>query len=150
MWTIGARPARWTGSGRLRLVTGGSRQEPDWIARNGDGWMTYPRELPVQARVVENYRTQVRSAGRHDKPVMQPLYIDLAEDPSTPPSPIHLGYRLGAKPLREYLEALEQIGVNHVALNLRFNRADIETTLHRLADALLPQFRTEPDSTVTL
>ena len=54
--------------------------------------------------------------------------------------PIHLGFRAGALYLREYLKALETIGVNHVALNLRFNRADIETTLNRLADAILPEF----------
>ena len=26
------------------LITGGSQQDPDWIARNSDGWMTYPPE----------------------------------------------------------------------------------------------------------
>ena len=30
--------------------------------------------------------------------------------------------------------------MNHVALNLRFNQADIETTLKRLADDILPDF----------
>ncbi|WP_293155676.1 hypothetical protein [Okeania sp. SIO2C9] len=34
----------------------------------------------------------------------------------------------------------EEIGVNHVALNLRFNKADIDTTLKRLADENLPDF----------
>ncbi len=30
-------------SGKLALlVTGGSQQDPDWIARNGDGWDTHP------------------------------------------------------------------------------------------------------------
>lgn len=125
------------------LITGGSRQDPDWIARNGDGWMTYPRERVAQARVVDDYRARVRAAGRHDKPVMQPLYIDLAEDPSTPLIPIHLGFRLGVRALCDHLEALEEIGVNHVALNLRFNRADVETTLQRLADGLLPRFPSE-------
>ena len=30
--------------------------------------------------------------------------------------------------------------MNHVALDLRFNQTDIETTLQRLADELLPDF----------
>lgn len=34
----------------------------------------------------------------------------------------------------------EEIGVNHIALNLRFNKADIDTTLKRLADDILPDF----------
>ena len=71
---------------------------------------------------------------------MQPLYVDLTEDPDTQPQPIHLGFRLGVNHLRDYLRSLEQIGMNHVALNLRFNQADIETTLKRLADDILPDF----------
>jgi len=71
---------------------------------------------------------------------MQPLYIDLTEDPNTPPQSIHLGFRLGVNHLRTYLKSLEEIGVNHVALNLRFNRANIETTLKRLAENILPAF----------
>jgi len=77
---------------------------------------------------------------------MQSLYVDLPEDPETPPQPIHLGFRLGAHHLRNYLKSLEEIGVNHVALNLRFNQADIETTLKRLADDILPDF-SGPDFT---
>ena len=74
------------------------------------------------------------------KPGMQPLYIDLAEDPDTPAQPIHLGFRSGVNALRNYLQSLETIGVNHVALNLRFNRSDIETTLRHLADELVSEF----------
>ena len=54
--------------------------------------------------------------------------------------PLHLGFRLGSRRLKNYLKSLEEIGVNHVALNLRFNEADIETTLKRLADDILPEF----------
>ncbi|MEM9150940.1 MAG: LLM class oxidoreductase [Cyanobacteria bacterium P01_F01_bin.3] len=122
------------------LITGGSRQAPEWIAKNGDGWMTYPRNLPVQAQVIRDWRSQVEAVGAPQKPIMQPLYVDLADDPDSPPHPIHLGFRLGINSLRSYLTSLEQIGMNHVALNLRFNRADIETTLTRIADDILPNF----------
>jgi len=122
------------------LITGGSQQDPKWIAQNGDGWMTYPRNTVVQARVIHDWRSRLQALGSPDKPVMQPLYIDLAEDPKTPPRPIHLGFRLGTEHLRAYLKSLEEIGVNHVALNLRFNETDIETTLKRLANDILPDF----------
>ena len=122
------------------LVTGGSRQDPEWIAQHADGWMTYPRALPAQANVIADWRERVRAVSEYDKPVMQPLYIDLLDEPSAPPQPIHLGLRLGVDHLLSYLQALEDIGVNHVALNLRFNQTDIETTLQRLADDLLPTF----------
>ena len=38
------------------------------------------------------------------------------------------------------LEKLEKIGVNHVAINLRFNQANIEKTLEKLARDVLPHF----------
>ena len=122
------------------LITGASQQAPEWIARNGDGWMTYPRNPVVQARIIRDWRSRVEALGSAAKPMMQPLYVDLTEDPDTQPQPIHLGFRLGVNPLRAYLRSLEQIGMNHVALNLRFNQADIETTLKRLADDILPDF----------
>ena len=128
-------------SGKLPLlITGGSQQAPEWIAQNGDGWMTYPRDTVMQARVIRDWRVRVEALDGVDKPIMQPLYVDLTEDPDTRPQPIHLGFRLGVNALRAYLKSLEQIGMNHVALNLRFNQANIETTLKRLADDILPEF----------
>lgn len=128
-------------SGKLPLlITGGSQQDLEWIAQNGDGWMIYPRDTVVQAQIVREWRSRVEAVGRPAQPIMQPLYVDLAEDPETPPQPIHLGLRLGTQHLRTYLKSREEIGVNHVALNLRFNQMDIETTLKRLADDLLPDF----------
>lgn len=128
-------------SGKLPLlITGGSQQDPNWIAQNGDGWITYPRNTAAQAQVIRDWQARVEAAGKPAKPVMQPLYVDLVADPQAPPRPIHLGFRLGVNHLRQYLKSLEQIGMNHVALNLRFNQADIETTLKRLADEILPDF----------
>ncbi|MBB6430331.1 LLM class oxidoreductase [Algisphaera agarilytica] len=122
------------------LVTGGSQQNPDWVAQHGDGWMTYPRNLDAQAHVIQDWQQRVEAAGRAPQPVLQTVYIDLAENPDTPPQPIHLGMRLGMNHLLDYVKSLEAIGVNHLALNLRFNQADIDQTLHRLADDLLPHF----------
>ena len=128
-------------SGKLPLlITGGSQQDPDWIARHGDGWMTYPRDPALQAQVIQDYRDRVGAAGRSAQPMMQPLYIDLVDDDGMRPQPIHLGFRLGMRQLRDHLGRLQDIGMNHVALNLRFNQANIEQTLARLADELLPDF----------
>jgi luciferase-type oxidoreductase len=128
------------------LITGGSQQYPDWIARHGDGWITYPRGTAAQARIISDWRARVEAAGGPAKPAVQSLYIDLTKAPQAPPQPIHLGFRLGAHHLRAYLKSLEEIGVNHVALNLRFNQADTEQTLQRLADDILPEF-SGPDLT---
>ncbi|MEL6453391.1 MAG: LLM class flavin-dependent oxidoreductase, partial [Cyanobacteria bacterium J06623_5] len=122
------------------LITGSSRQGPEWIVQHGDGWITYPRNLAAQEQLIRAWQDRVTTFGRAAKPVMQPLYIDLTEDAEAPPRPIHLGFQLGIKQLRSYLKLLEKIGVNHVALNLRFNQANTEATLKRLADDILPEF----------
>ncbi|SFR47452.1 luciferase-type oxidoreductase, BA3436 family [Yoonia tamlensis] len=122
------------------LITGGSQQSPEWVAQNGDGWMTYPREAHTQGRVVAQYRQQISSTGGMDKPVMQSLYVDVLGDANAPAKPIHLGFQSGTRFLRSYLAEIQSLGINHVALNLRFNGADIETTLKRLADDILPDF----------
>ena len=128
-------------SGKLPLlVTGGSQQDANWIAQNGDGWMLFPRNTAMQAQIIADWRSQITAASRPDRPVMEPLYIDLVEDPNTPPLPIHLGLRLGVKHLKNYLKSRQAIGINHVALNLRFNKADITTTLKTLAEEVLPDF----------
>ena len=122
------------------LITGGSQQQPQWGARNSDGLITYPRNIDDQANAVRSWRDGIPGKTEASKPVMQSLYIDLLADPDAPPQPIHLGFRSGIKFLKTYLKSLEEIGVNHVALNLRFNQADTEQTILYLAEDLLPEF----------
>ncbi|MEM9173479.1 MAG: TIGR03571 family LLM class oxidoreductase, partial [Pseudomonadota bacterium] len=125
------------------LITGSSQQSDAWIAANGDGWMTYPRPAAVQSPLIKAYRARAHAAGVEDKPVMEPLYIDLASDRAEAPSPIHLGIRAGSDALIDYLQQRQDIGVNHIALNLRFNQDNIEDTLHQLAETVLPAFTEE-------
>ncbi|MGQ7843626.1 LLM class oxidoreductase [Granulosicoccus sp. 3-233] len=122
------------------LVTGSSRQTPEWIAEHADGWMVYPRDTASQAQLVKGWRKRVAAAGRPAQPVMQPLYVDLVDDPAAPLQPIHLGYRTGVRALRAHLRSLEVAGVNHVALNLRFNQSEVTTSLKRLSDELMADF----------
>ena len=122
------------------LITGSSQQSPEWVAQHGDGWMTYPRQPTSQARIVADYRSRIANAGGPNKPVMQSLYVDVLENPKAPPRPIHLGFQSGVEALRDYLRELRTVGINHVALNLRFNTVNIETTLKHLASELLCEF----------
>lgn len=122
------------------MITGGSQQSPEWIAQNGDGWITYPRNVEAQARIINSWRQRMQEAGVVNKPAIQSLYVDLCENPDAEPEPIHLGFRSGINYLRSYLTSLQSIGINHVAINLRFNQANIETTMQRLSDDLLADF----------
>lgn len=134
-----------TGTRLPLLITGGSQQSPDWVAEHGDGWMTYPRDPVSQGRAVADYRARLTGAGQPNKPVMQSLYVDLLDDPEAPARPIHLGFQSGTGVLRRYLREIENLGINHVALNLRFNSAPIDTTLKRLAADLLPDFSSKDE-----
>jgi len=97
-----------TGSTLPLLVTGGSRQHPDWVAQHSDGWITYPRDATAQAQVIADFRTRVAAGGGPDKPVMQSLYVDLVSAPDAAPHPIHLGFRSGVTYLRQYLDGLQR------------------------------------------
>ena len=124
------------------LITGSSRQSMEWNARHGDGWMSYPRNLHQQQSILTQWRDLIDQYADWGKPFMQPLYVDLHPDADYQPRPIHLGFRIGVNYLVAYLQGLKQIGVNHVALNLRFNSAPIPRTLETLARQVLPFFPT--------
>ncbi len=122
------------------LITGASQQSPDWLAQHGDGWIIYPREPAIQAQVVRTIRN---CAARHNqplRPVIQPLYLNLLEDPNAPAKPMHLGVQCGVNSLNQYITDLQGAGVNHVALNLRFNQMPLSRTLNTLAQFTLPNF----------
>ena len=123
------------------LITGASQQDSKWLAQNGQGWITYPRDPIYQARFIDTCRKNVKELGGINKPISQSLYIDLLDDENAKPQAIHLGYRCGTKYLLEHLKTLEAIGINHVALNLRFNQANIEKTLNKLAENILIEFK---------
>ncbi len=127
------------------LLTGHSRQSIEWIAVHADGWMYYPRNLYMQQHNIQEWRGLIPEIQEFDKPFMQPLYIDLHQNDDFVPQGIHLGFRIGINHLIKYFEYLKDIGVNHVALNLRFNTAKIEQTLERLAKQLLPHFHNQKE-----
>ncbi|MBX2839091.1 MAG: LLM class oxidoreductase [Gammaproteobacteria bacterium] len=122
------------------LVTGNSRQSVDWIATHSDGWLMYPRPFSQQTTVLNQWQQALSKASLDWKPFSQSLYIDLVENPEAPPTPIHLGYRLGRLALTEHLRQLQTIGVNHVAFNLRFSSRSVELVLDELIEHVLPEF----------
>lgn len=129
------------------LVTGSSRQSMSWIASQAEGWITYPRPLALQARIIADWRGEVRAqCGDAFKPLTQSLYLDLAEDPDEQPRPIHLGLRLGRNTLKEYLKQLSLLGVNHVMFNLRFSRRPVPDVLDELAREVLPDYPPHDDA----
>ncbi|MEO0378834.1 MAG: hypothetical protein AAF252_01100 [Pseudomonadota bacterium] len=90
--------------------------------------------------MISDDRARIAAAGLQNKPVTQSLYVDVQPDPKAAPRPIHLGFASGTYFLFQYLSDVRALGINHVALNLRFNNEDVEDTMRRIADELLPEF----------
>ncbi len=118
------------------MVTGHSSQSPEWIAENSDGWIYYPRNINFQEALIKDWRSYTKEF----KPFMQSLYIDLAEDPNHIPIPIHLGFRIGRNFLIEFLHALQNVGVNHIIINLKYGRRPVEEVIEELGEEVLPHF----------
>jgi len=123
------------------LMTGYSRQTLEWNAENTDGWMSYPKNLYQQKYTIMQWRELLAKAQNYDKPFMQPLYVVLQDDDFKPQS-IPLGVRIGVNYLIDYFYQLKEIGVNHVAINLRFNSMNMVDSLKHLANKVLPHFHT--------
>src|SRR5690625_3973961 len=118
------------------LVTGFSGQSLEWIAENGNGWISFPRNPEEQRKIVESFC----SLTDEFKPFAQTLYIDLAEDPEEGPIMIYLGISSKLKYLINYLNALEAVGVNHVIFNVKVSKLPIADVIAELREDVIPHF----------
>ncbi|MED4590859.1 MULTISPECIES: TIGR03571 family LLM class oxidoreductase [Bacillaceae] len=125
------------------MVTGFSSQSIEWIAQNGDGWIHYPRIIPQQAQLINEYRelSEIYAPGVF-KPFTQTLFIDLSENPDADPVPIPLGFHVGRKQLLEILYQFQSIGVNHLAFVLYFSKRPPEEVIQELGEFVRPYFPT--------
>jgi luciferase-type oxidoreductase len=130
-------------TGRIpTFVTGRSRQDIEWIARNSDGWFFYNVGLE---RVSLITRIWFDAVGRVNgdgvfKPFLEGLFLQFEEDPNFPLSPIPAGIRVGRNGLIQYLDTLRQAGVHHAAFNPKPTRRPFVEVLHELSEYVLPRF----------
>ena len=122
------------------LVTGHSGQELEWIAEHADGWLYYPRNQSFLKATMSDWHNALQKKNQPWKPYMQSLYIDLLKDDDAPPKGIHLGFQSGVNYLIQFLKEIEQIGVSHVILNLKFASQPVEWVLEKLGASVLPNF----------
>jgi luciferase-type oxidoreductase len=123
------------------MIAGFAQQSMDWFAKNGDGWMYYPRSPHLQAEAIRQWRELVEQY--HPgvfKPFTQPMHLDLSENPNEMPTPIRLGFRVGRNRLVELLNIYKEIGVNHLFFALFDSRRPAEEVIHELGEEILPHF----------
>jgi luciferase-type oxidoreductase len=124
------------------MITGRAQQPLEWIAQHADAWIMYPQPLPLQAIKLRAWlEAQARLGIAAPKPFGQSLYIDLVGEAGARQSPIHLGFRLGRRALVAHLRELQELGVGHVVLNLKYGSRDAAEVLDELGQEVLPHFR---------
>lgn len=129
------------------LVVGNSRQTPEWIAKNSDGWIYYTRTPRTQEQEIKKWRELVEAyAPGTFKPFGQASYLDFVEDPDAPFRHFFRGqgFRLGRNRLVGHMEELRGIGVNHLLLNFKFSRRPAAEVVEELGEEVLPQFLRDP------
>lgn len=122
------------------LVTGHARQDRDWIAANGDGWLYYTQDFATQEALLKDWQNRVAEQVGDDveKPFAMSEHVTLAENPDAAPRQIHQGVELGRNALVDRLERWNEIGVDHLALNLRYNDRPAGDVLDELGSEVLP------------
>lgn len=123
------------------MIVGGSQQDIHWVAEHGDAWIMYPRPLQIQSQVIKAWHDAQKAVGVDEcKPFGQSLYVDLVANPDEPPRPIHLGFRAGRNYLIQHLEQLEELGVKHVILNLKYGSRPAIEVIQEIGAHVLPTF----------
>lgn len=134
-------------TGRIPLiVTGSSRQSMQWLGEHADGWLTYPDSTQNSlgprrlAEKVRAWRSNIPGGGF--RPHMTNEWIDLAEDPNFPRTPLRGGYVLktGRKGLIDLLTEWREAGVNHAALGIQMAERSPHEIIQELAEDVLPLF----------
>lgn len=134
-------------TGRIPLiVTGSSRQPPEWVAEHADGWLTYPQathtpEGPQRLKQnIQGWRSRI-PAGEF-RPHMTNEWLDLVDDPDFPRTPMQGGFVLktGRNGLINLLHEWRQAGVNHAALGVQFSERPAAEVIQELAEDVLPLF----------
>ena len=113
----------------------------EWIAKNADGWIYYPRDFAFTKKIVEEWNEALAKDGEPKKPYIQPVYIDLMDDPNFEPQKIDLGFRLGRNYLIDMFQELEKIGVNHTMLVLKYSTRPAAEVLEEIGKEVLPEFK---------
>lgn len=124
------------------IVTGRSRQDIDWIARQSDGWLYYFITPDQLKPLIDTWRQscQLGTPENSFKPFAQGLFFNLHSNPNHPLERIHSGLRVGRNSFKAYLEYLQGIGVNHIAMNLKASQRPVTEVLQELAEYVLPEF----------
>jgi hypothetical protein len=86
------------------------------ITPTTEDWITYPRNVASQARIIRDWRARIEAGGGPARPAMQSLYVDVEEDREAPQLPLHERFRSGIRDLKAYLNIPFQWSCCHIIM----------------------------------
>lgn len=120
------------------IIAGQGQQSPEWIAANMEGRFVYPNGLERLAAQARDWTAARKSLGLPRGAFVSAFHLDLADDPDERPAPRRFGARLGRNAFIDHLNALEDAGVDHLALLLRPSRRPLDEVIDELSRDVLP------------
>lgn len=126
---------------RLPIVAvGRAGQSVEWLAQNMDGWIWHQSDFNRLGEVIDRWQDAVPQGVF--KPYGYGTFFDLDRDPDMPLRPVH-GLSIGRKALIELWQRQRDLGVNHVALNLKMTRRPAAEIIDELGEHVLPLFNAD-------
>ncbi len=117
------------------IVAGRAQQSDDWLAANMDGRFVYPASLD---RLADQTRAWSRATSGRGA-FISAFHLDLLDNADATSTPIRFGARLGRKALIDHLQKLADVGVDHIAVNLRQSTRPPAEIVEELAADVMPQ-----------
>ncbi|MGP8308455.1 LLM class oxidoreductase [Vibrio sp. YIC-376] len=118
------------------MAVGRSRQPIDWLARNVDAWIWSVDDERAITEIVASLKT---AAG--DRPAPKygyATFFDLDANPNAPYQRFYNVVRIGRNALIERLKRHKEIGVRHIALNLKPSRRPANEVIEEMGEFVLP------------
>lgn len=118
------------------MAVGRSRQSFDWLANNVDAWIWSVDDEQAIREIISNLDV---AAG--DKPAPKygyATFFDLDANPDAPYQRFYNVVRIGRNALVDRLRKHKEIGVKHIALNLKPSRRPADEVIAEMGEFVLP------------
>ncbi|MRW84068.1 TIGR03571 family LLM class oxidoreductase [Pseudoduganella sp. FT26W] len=120
------------------IAVGRSRQPLEWLAQNVDAWIWSVDDANAISQILDSLRV---NAGTAPPPAYgYATFFDLAKDPDAPPKRFYNVVRIGRKALIDRWYQQQELGVTHVALNMKPSQRSAEDVIAEMAEHVLPLF----------
>lgn len=124
-------------NGRIPMMAvGRSRQPIEWLAQNVDAWIWSVDD----EQAIEQINDSLAAAAEGKQPPHYgyATFFDLDSDPNAPYQRFYNVVRIGRNTLIERLKHHRDLGVRHIALNLKASRRPAQDVIQEMGEYVLP------------